>query len=292
MVTVPDTEVIRNYFANLKIELLAVRYSKRLRADWGRNGVRTTYNRLYFFLGGEGWLNIDGEQYFPKPGQMFVLPADVPLTFATVSTNTFSKHWCHFQAKVGDFHLFKLLKLPYFIQVNDAAYMARLFEQLEQAYGDSGDLAAPLKVKSLFMDIFIYFVEHIPPQSIVVSKSPAHYKQYQILKYIEDHLGESLTLERLANVFNYNPNYFIRYFKSMFNISPNQYIVKTRIEKAKRLLAESSDTLDQIADAVGMERVYFSKVFKQYTSFSPSEYRGTIHNPLRSGAQGEAVVRP
>jgi AraC-like DNA-binding protein len=56
-------------------------------------------------------------------------------------------------------------------------------------------------------------------------------------------------------------------------MSPNQYIIKARIEKAKRLLSATERSIEQIADEVGMERFYFSRAFKQLTSFSPSQYR-------------------
>ncbi|WP_197035521.1 AraC family transcriptional regulator [Paenibacillus sp. UNC451MF] len=135
------------------------------------------------------------------------------------------------------------------------------------------------------MDILTYFLEHSPEHTVgLLPSSPS--SSNHILKYIEDHIAEPLTLERLAGEFHYNPNYFIRYFKSMFKMSPIQYIGMVRIENAKRLLIETEWTIEKIARAVGLDRFYFSKTFRQVTSLSPSMYRKMHRTELsRSSAE-------
>lgn len=270
--------VIHNYFENLQLELLFARYSK-VSEGWHREERVSDYNRLYYFIDGDGWMKIDGKEYRPVPGQLFILPANTPLAFGTVRTNPFSKHWCHFLAKIGQFHLFELLPFPYYIQVKDTEYMCDLFERLQQAYQKNGDLASPLKIRSILFEILSYFVENMP-QDITITTSHSLTRSNQILQYIEAHLSEPLTLKHLAKVFSYNPNYFIRYFKSMFNLSPNQYISKIRIEKAKKLLTQTDLSVETIAMEIGWERFYFSKVFKQFTSLSPIQYRNFYKNQI------------
>jgi AraC-like DNA-binding protein len=266
-------QVIHNYLKILQVELFAARCSNPVRKDWRRTGGKSSYNRLYFILGGEGTIWIDEREYCPVPGDMIVLPADTPLAYSTNPDNPLSKFWCNFAAMVGDFHLFKLFKCPYILKVADTEEVEQKFRWLTQRFLASDTLAYPLLTKAAFLDILGYFLDHLPLSEFELSTALPTYRLNQIVQYIEDRLAESLTVERLAKEFNYNPNYFIRYFKSMFQMSPNQYIIKARIEKAKRLLSATERSIEQIADEVGMERFYFSRAFKQLTSFSPSQYR-------------------
>lgn len=57
-------------------------------------------------------------------------------------------------------------------------------------------------------------------------------------------------------------------------MSPNEYVTKYRIEKAKKLIEENKDLrIKDIADAVGLkEAYYFSKTFKRETGMWPTEY--------------------
>ncbi|MCC2685009.1 MAG: AraC family transcriptional regulator [Paenibacillaceae bacterium] len=268
-------QVIHNYLKILQVELFAARCSNPVKKDWRRSGGKSSYNRLYFILGGEGSIWIDDLEYLPAPGDMILLPADTPLAYSTNPDNPFRKYWCNFAAAVGDFHLFKLFKCPYLLKVTDMVEVEHKFAWLSQSFLDSDKLAYPLLTKAAFLDILGYFLDHLPISEFELSTSLPTYRLNQIVQYIEDHLAESLTVERLAKEFNYNPNYFIRYFKSMFQMSPNQYIIKARIEKAKRLLSATERSIEQIADEVGMERFYFSRAFKQLTSFSPSRYRSS-----------------
>jgi AraC-like DNA-binding protein/quercetin dioxygenase-like cupin family protein len=265
-------KVIRSYFENLQINLLTINFSKKVSQSWHRPESKPGYSRLYFILDGEGWIKVDGQEYYPSAGQLYYLPSNVPLAYSNISTNTFTKYWCHFTAKVGHFDLFQLLQIPFCIHVENVDKIKKLFRRLEKAHKQFDSLSSPLKARATLMEILAYYAES-SKFNLTLSSSAAVSRSNQILQYIEDHLSEPLTLAGLAQVFNYNPNYFIRYFKSMFNLSPNQYISKVRIEKAKMLLIHTDSSIEAIAESVGLERFYFSKLFKQLTTFSPREYR-------------------
>ena len=95
-----------------------------------------------------------------------------------------------------------------------------------------------------------------------------------VLKYIEKHLDDKLTIEQLSDVMHLHPNYFIRHFKSFFGVSPIRFINNMRMEKAKQLLSESDMSVAQIAKLVGTDDIfYFSKQFKKYNGYAPTEYR-------------------
>lgn len=95
------------------------------------------------------------------------------------------------------------------------------------------------------------------------------------LAYIEENLhDESLTIASVASQIYLNPVYFGRVFKNTKKISFKQYVLKRRIEFAKKLILEGKESISFICGKVGMPNPsYFSKLFKQYTGFLPSEYK-------------------
>lgn len=276
-----ENEVLRSYFDSLQMDLIIANYSDRVSSRWGRPESKDDYHRFYLIMEGEGWIKIGQQELFPSPGQLLLLPADIPLTYSTISENTFSKHWVHFSAKIGGFHLTKLITFPFSVEVADMAYTENLFNQLRTASQSYGSMNTPLRTRALLMEILSCYIDNAPPQSIQLSNSSSSNQSNLILKYIDDHMAEALTLDELANAFHYNPNYFIRYFKALFNMSPNQYIRKARIENAKRLLIHSNLSIEEIAAQVGLEKFYFSKIFKQFTSMSPSQFRQMIRSKGR-----------
>jgi len=94
-----------------------------------------------------------------------------------------------------------------------------------------------------------------------------------ILEHIDQHLADHMTIEELAKLAHFHPNYFLNVFKSMLGVSPIVYINKKRMEKAQQLLIASDLPVAQIADQLGMEAYYFSRTFKKLIGFSPSEFR-------------------
>ncbi|MBB5173889.1 response regulator [Texcoconibacillus texcoconensis] len=96
----------------------------------------------------------------------------------------------------------------------------------------------------------------------------------QVLKYIEDHFAEDISLNELAVYVQANPSYLSRSFKQQSGYKISEYITKVRIEKAKSLLTDEKLKTQEVARRVGYtnER-YFSQIFKKLTSLTPSEFK-------------------
>lgn len=96
----------------------------------------------------------------------------------------------------------------------------------------------------------------------------------KVQKWIRGHLGDELTRETLASAVFLNPDYLGRLFKKETGCSVNDYVVRARIEEAKRLLLQTSASIGEIAAQIGYSNFsYFSKLFKQEVGCSPNEYR-------------------
>jgi AraC-like DNA-binding protein len=80
----------------------------------------------------------------------------------------------------------------------------------------------------------------------------------------------------LAREAGYSPDHFARVFKQIIGVSPQAYVIRARIDRAKQLLAESSLSISQIADVLGYEDLFFfSRQFKSKTGSTPRQYRAS-----------------
>ncbi|MEK3914259.1 response regulator [Paenibacillus sp. FSL H7-0331] len=96
----------------------------------------------------------------------------------------------------------------------------------------------------------------------------------KVKRYIEENLHEELSRESIASQVYLNPAYMARLFKKESGMSLSDYILKRRMEKARKLLAQSSEKITAIIDQVGFQNgSYFTKMFKKEVGITPQEYR-------------------
>ena len=94
------------------------------------------------------------------------------------------------------------------------------------------------------------------------------------LDYINTNYKSNVTLETLAELCHFSPNYFNRLFSKTFHVSPLNYVQKRRLEDASRLLIYSNNQIKAIAYEVGYEdAAYFSRLFSLKYGLSPARYR-------------------
>ena len=99
---------------------------------------------------------------------------------------------------------------------------------------------------------------------------------FEILKYIDGHFSEHITLKGLAAHFNYADTYFSTCFKAHLNMSLREYINRIRIRHANRLI-EQGMTKNQVAAACGYtSNNTFFRAYKKYRNKYIKEIEETI----------------
>ena len=95
----------------------------------------------------------------------------------------------------------------------------------------------------------------------------------QIKSYIQANLGQRLTLNNVAAVFGFSPNYLSQLFARQADQTFVEYVNGEKIRAAKEMMREENVKFYEIAERLGFENAfYFSKVFKKIEGCSPREY--------------------
>ncbi len=101
----------------------------------------------------------------------------------------------------------------------------------------------------------------------------------QVQQYIRDNLDKRLSLNDVAAVFNFSPNYLSQLFAKSGENSYVEFVTATRIDAAKQLMASTDLKIYEISARIGFESAfYFSRVFKKLEGVSPREYIQKVRN--------------
>lgn len=96
----------------------------------------------------------------------------------------------------------------------------------------------------------------------------------RINEYIQEHISTPLTLEQLAAHADFSPGHFLRCFKKTTGNTPHQYVVSTRLAKARELILGTQVELSEIARLTGFSsHSHLSAMAKRVWGFSPSSLR-------------------
>lgn len=114
---------------------------------------------------------------------------------------------------------------------------------------------------------------HGNPAEIPVSDFSA-YRLHKIMNAVLAHPEEDHSLEQMAAVAGVTPSHFCRLFKKATGISPHQYVMKARLDRAQQMLVQTDLSLVALSEATGFtSQSHFSRAFRAWFGTSPSDYR-------------------
>jgi AraC family transcriptional regulator len=94
------------------------------------------------------------------------------------------------------------------------------------------------------------------------------------LDYINEYLGQDIKLTDLAALVDMSQFHFSHRFKQAIGVSPYQYLLQQRVERAKQLLKQTERSIVDIALECGFSsHSHLSKQFRQLTGITPKAYR-------------------
>lgn len=92
--------------------------------------------------------------------------------------------------------------------------------------------------------------------------------------YLIENLCEPVNFEDLADHLGVGYSWFRHHFRNYTGLSPGQYFIQLKLNKAKKLLAETSFSMQEIAETSGFQsQYYFSRLFKKKVDMTPTEWR-------------------
>lgn len=95
-----------------------------------------------------------------------------------------------------------------------------------------------------------------------------------VKRYIDDNIDKRLSLQEVADVFNFSPNYLSQLFARHTGEGFVDYITARKVRIAKDMLRRGDGRIYEIAERLGFDSsFYFSKVFKKVEGVSPREYQ-------------------
>lgn len=152
-----------------------------------------------------------------------------------------------------------------------------IFRRDRDVRGDQYNVSKPdsqLAVKSLMMLLVAELSRYRMLGTSSHSQDPKAEALKNVITYIRKHYGEKIYIGQLAELMNFNEQYFSRFFKRTVGKTPVEYINEVRIRQASRLLINTSDSVLEIAEKCGFGNVgHFIDIFKRYTGRKPLEYR-------------------
>lgn len=266
---------------------------------------RIIYDHQFVLVNsGGGKVILDGFEYKAAKGDLFLIKPGIIHSFITDDEKPYENLVIHFDffyerernfwphkkffpegelEDIPEKHLLrdvpvfeKTLIFPDYLKIQDYSSVEVLFRELIDIH--NGKLPGKeLIAKSIMMEIlFIIYSQ------IIAERSPEHQeygfeKIRKAFEYMNENYSKKLKVEDLSKLCNLSQNYFSSMFKRSTGYSPNEYIIRLRIEKAKALLLKKEYTVSEISQMVGFGDIhYFSYYFKKIEGMSPTQYRITV----------------
>jgi AraC family transcriptional regulator len=94
-----------------------------------------------------------------------------------------------------------------------------------------------------------------------------------VIEFMNDRASEDISLHAIAAVAELSPFHFARLFKKSTGVSPHQYLIQCRLERAKRFLLQSSASIADVALRSGFcDQSHFTAHFKRAFGFTPKAF--------------------
>jgi AraC family transcriptional regulator len=156
----------------------------------------------------------------------------------------------------------------------------RKFVRSVDAELTTGGAGGRLAARSLADFLAIHRIRHVlPPRQPARRRDRAlpRLRLRVVVDYIEQHLAAGPTLEQMAAIARLSHYHFARQFKAATGLSPHQYVIARRVERAKQFLQRGDDfSLAQVAGHAGFsDQSQFSHHFKRHVGVTPRQFRTT-----------------
>jgi len=238
-----------------------------------RTGCRD--NILIYCTRGRGWFILNKKRFEVGPNEYIIVPrTKEPMSYGSDQTNPWTIYWVHFSGKDMDF-----FNRGFKIGLYDGAKQIlsnekglklweMMYENLEMGYSPENLINTNLCLYH-FLATFLYPEKH---NDVKIEDEKVKIKE--TVFYMKDNLKEKLTVELMAKKSELSTSHFSTLFRKATGMSPMDYFIHLKLQKACMLLYLSETKIKDIAAKIGYDDPFhFSRIFKKNMHVSPNQYR-------------------
>ncbi|MCT8139950.1 AraC family transcriptional regulator [Anaerobacillus sp. CMMVII] len=256
--------------------IYVVGWENRETVDYYWDGLHRNDTGTYVFqytLSGSGILEYDNIKYRLKSGEAFIV--DIPsshtyylpddserweFVYITLQGQEALKCWRYLRELLGP--VFQIQADSELIQLLMRIYRDVAERKVSDIYISSA------KAYEFIMECYRFGKS----KALAINELPEAISKGVF--YIRTHYEKQISVEDIAEYVGFSKYYFIKKFKEHMHMPPLQYLTKTRMEQAFRLLTQTELPIKEIAEKVGYtDANYFHKVFKKAVGISAGQFR-------------------
>lgn len=217
-----------------------------------------------------------------KPGELLIVPPDYSfsvdlsstckLTSIYVGKNILEELFVNYSSSGGLFY-----RIDYKPHIEDVFLASMIFEVGSIiANIDNFSYMNVQYIVRVIVGRIISMHSFVEYDGININHNIGSFKIKEIFDYIDKNISTNMVLDNLSSIAELSNTQFVRLFKRATNITPHQYIIRRRVEHARKLLLETDKSIVEIAYDCGFaDQVHLTKSFGRIMGISPAAYRKT-----------------
>ncbi|MBU3102169.1 MULTISPECIES: AraC family transcriptional regulator [Clostridium] len=243
----------------------------------------------YIISGKIDMVNIDGVKYTAKKDDIFLINSNTIHSFfvAHVETKTVTllipyefikKTYPEIGTKFFNCMCFSNANNEKKFPFDD---LRTILDQITEFY-DKEQLFWNIKLTSLSYELIYFLLKNFTQnrtESEIITNNENLEKISIICNYIKNHYKKSLSVNKIASIYSYSPEYLCRYFKKHMGMTIHKYIDTIRLMNSHRDLLNTDYSITRIALENGFpNEKSFTRVFKSIYEETPDKYRKKLLN--------------
>lgn len=239
-----------------------------------RQQGRTDYMLIYHHEG-KATVRSRGVDYEVKDGTAVIYRPGEEHLYRVSDERPIKSYWVHFTGYGVEELLGKLGIADQNIYYTGPANQFAMLSGLARSEIQADRLGCGVYISGLLAQMLALIARQFGQSSLSGKQQETNSHLELSISYMHAHYAKPLTVPELAGLACLSVSRYIHLFKARTGVTPKDYLIKLRIDKAKELLRDTGLTIRQISLIVGFsDQLYFSRMFKKATGQSPREARG------------------